>query len=327
MGALALGLIGTLLHEEFEQRHPRIDYAGAVLVLASVGTAIFGLLQGGQAWPWLSATSLAIFAAAAVLLALTVWVERRAAEPVMPGWLWRRRELAVPNLAMLGMGAVLMAPSAYLPTFAQSVQGLGAIAAGLVLATMSLGWPAASAVSGQLYMRVGFRDTALAGALLLLAASIGFVLIPAPQAVWAVVAVQVTLGAGLGLVSTSLLVGVQSVVGWDRRGVVTGANMFSRYLGQSLGAALFGAIFNAVVAGRLADAPAAVAAGLPEDVNGVIAALHSVPAEAGTAAYLRDTIGLATRDLYLGMAAIAVVITIVLLAAPRRFPVLPAEAG
>ncbi|WP_415183876.1 MDR family MFS transporter [Phaeovulum sp.] len=325
IGALALGLIGTLLHEKFEPRQPRIDYAGSALVLATVGTVIFGLLQGGQAWPWLSATSAAIFAAAAVLLTLTVYVERKASDPVMPGWLWRRRDLAVSNLAMLGMGALMMAPSAYLPTFSQSVQGLGAIAAGLVLATMSIGWPVASAYSSRLYMRIGFRDTASAGAALILIAAIGFLLIRAPQPVWQVVVVQVTLGAGLGLVSTSLLVGVQSVVGWDRRGVVTGASMFSRYLGQSLGAALFGAIFNAVVSKRLAKAPAAIADALPPDVNGVIAALHSAHAQSGTASYLRDTIALATHDLYLGMAAIAVLMIAVLMVAPRHFPILSHE--
>lgn len=322
VGALALMLIGTLLHEKFERRQPRIDYAGSFLVLATVGTVIFGVLQGGQAWPWLSATSVAIFAFAVALLVLTVYVERKAHDPVMPGWLWRRRDLAVSNLAMLGMGGLMMAPSAYLPTFSQSVQGLGAIAAGLVLATMSIGWPVASALSSRLYMRIGFRDTASLGAVLLLVAAIGFLLIPVPQPVWAVVAVQVTLGAGLGLVSTSLIVGVQSVVAWDQRGVVTGANMFSRYLGQSLGAALFGAIFNAVVTERLTQAPAAFAGALPRDVNGVIEALHSTHAASEPATYLRDTIALATHDLYLGMAVIAALVIAVLLVAPRHFPVL-----
>ena len=215
-----------------------------------------------------------------------------------------------------------MAPSVYLPTFSQSVQGLGPIAAGFVLATMSIGWPTASALSARLYMRVGFRDTGAAGAVFILLASLGFLLIPAPQPVWAVVVVQVTLGAGLGLVSTSLLVGVQSVVDWDRRGVVTGANMFSRYLGQSLGAALFGAIFNGVVGARLTQAPNEIIDALPKDVNKVIGALQAAPAASPMAGYLQDSIGLAMNALYLGTAGIAVLMLVVLLIAPRRFPIL-----
>lgn len=326
IGALALGLIGAFLHESFERRRPRIDYAGAALLLATLGVFIFGLLQGGQAWPWWSPPGVAVFAIALVLLALTVWVERHAAEPVMPGWLWRRRVLAGSNLATVGMGIVMMAPSAYLPTFLQSVQGLGAIAAGLVLASMSIGWPTASALSGRLYMRIGFRDTALGGAVLIILASAGFVLLPDPQPVWAVVLDQVALGAGFGLLSTPLLVGEQSVVGWTQRGVVTGANMFSRYLGQSLGAALFGAIFNASIARRLVAAPTSLHGQLPHGVDQVIHALHGAGTGAAAEAWLRASIALATRNLFTGMAVIAVVMLLVLLAVPRRFPMAPAEA-
>lgn len=328
IGALALGLIGGFLHEHVERRRLPIDYAGSVSILAAVGVLLFALLQGGHAWPWLSFPGVAVLLVAAVLVAVLIRVERRAAEPVLPGWLWRQRVLAGPNLATVGLGLATMAPSAYLPTFLQSVHGLDAISAGLVLASMSIGWPTASALSGRLYMRIGFRDTALVGAALVALASLAFTRLPAPQPIAAVVLVQVALGAGFGLLSTPLLVGVQSVVGWERRGVVTGANMFSRYLGQSLGAALFGAIFNATLAGRLAAAPAALHGRLPEGVDRVIDALHA-GAGAATDAYLRDAIELATRHLFTGMAAIALAVLFLLLAVPRRFPVLPrdAEAG
>jgi EmrB/QacA subfamily drug resistance transporter len=327
VGALALVLIATFLHEEFEHGRPRIDYLGSALVLASVGTVVFGLLQGGQAWPWRSPQSFAVFAIAMVLLMATAWVERRAAEPVIPGWLWRRPVLAGSNLAVVGMGLVMMGPSSYLPTFLQSVQGLGAIAAGMVLASMSLGWPTASALSGRLYMRIGFRDTALIGAVLMLVASGAFLVMPSPQPVWAVVLDQVVLGAGFGLLSTSLLVGVQSMVGWERRGVVTGANMFSRYLGQSLGAALFGAVFNAAVADRLADAPTAIAGRLPQGVNDVIGALNDSATGAAAQAYLRHSIDLATRHLFLGMAVISALVFLVLLVVPRHFRELPQQGS
>jgi hypothetical protein len=171
-------------------------------------------------------------------------------------------------------------------------------------------------------MRIGFRDTALIGSVLIFLASGGFLLMPTPQPVWAVVLDQITLGAGFGLLSTPLLVGLQSVVGWEQRGVVTGVNMFSRYLGQSLGAAMFGAIFNAAVADRLAHAPASIAGKLPNNVNDVIGALHHAGAAAAAQAYLRQTIDLATRHLFMGMAVIGALVLVVLLIVPRHFPVL-----
>ncbi len=320
VGALSIALIAAFLRESFERRAPRIDYLGSFLVLSAIGTLIFGLLQGGLAWPWISSKSVTVFSAAALLLVALMVVERHTAEPIIPGWLWRRRVLAGANLATMGMGLMMMAPNAYLPMFSQSVQGLGAIAAGFVLASQSVGWPTASALSGRLYLRFGFRDTALAGGVVVAVASLNFTLIPEPQPVLRVVLNQIMLGAGFGLLSTPLLVGVQSVVSWEQRGVVTGAHMFSRYLGQSLGAAVFGAIFNLRVADRLAGAPEAVRTRLPIEVDQVIDVLHNANAGAEVEAFLRSTISMATRDMFTRMTVIAVVVVLILMLVPRRFP-------
>ena len=66
-------------------------------------------------------------------------------------------------------------------------------------------------------------------------------------------------GVGLGFSSIALLVAVQSVVGWNRRGVVTGANMFSRSIGSAVGVAVFGSIANTTLADKLRHPPAALA--------------------------------------------------------------------
>ena len=91
------------------------------------------------------------------------------------------------------------------------------------------------------------------------------------------------LGAGLGLLSVASIVGAQSTVSWGQRGVVTGTVMFCRYLGQSLGAAIFGAIFNAALSGKLHGAPAALRHRLPGQVSGVATALAR-PQDLGQAA-------------------------------------------
>lgn len=320
VGAGALVLLGRFLHEQPDRHRHRIDYAGAGLMLLAGSTLIFGLLQGGQAWRWLSAPSGAVFAAAAVLIAIAVRVERRAPEPIMPGWLWHRRVLAGANLAMVGMGIVMMGPNTYLPTFGQSVLGLGAIAAGLVLASMSIGWPVASSWSGRLYLRIGFRDTALCGAVLVVLATIGFLLLPFPGTTWPVLVDQVLLGAGFGLLSTPMLVGVQATVTWRDRGVVTGANIFSRYLGESLGAAICGAIFNGAIRSQLADAPPVLRARLPHGIDAVIGALERHAAAGASDAYLRRAMYVATHHVYVGLAILGLLTLATVLLTPRQFP-------
>ncbi|MEO6749798.1 MAG: MDR family MFS transporter [Casimicrobiaceae bacterium] len=320
IGAVAVALIARFLHEDAHHHRHRVDYAGALVMLLAVGTLILGLLEGGRAWPWLSLPGVGVFVVAGLLTALTIAVERRAPEAIMPGWLWRHPVLVATNLAMIGMGVVLMGPNAYLPTFGQSVLGLGAIAAGFVLAGMILGWPLASSVSGRLYLRIGFRDTALIGAALMVIGALWFLALPQDTAAWVLTVDQFVLGAGFGLLSTPLLVGVQSSADWRERGVVTSANIFSRYLGQSVGAAIFGALFNNAIAARLADAPAALAVDLPRDVDGIIGALHRHALPAAADEYLRTSIYIATHHVYAGAAAFAIITLAFVLWTPRHFP-------
>ncbi|HNU82573.1 MAG TPA: MDR family MFS transporter [Thermoanaerobaculia bacterium] len=322
VGAVALPLLIRFLHEEAVPERHRIDWAGALLTLLAGGTLVFGLLEGGQAWPWLSRQSAFVFTLAALLAAATVWVERRAAEPIMPPWLWRHRTLAGSNLAMIGMGIVLMAPTTFLPTFGQAVLGLGAITAGLLLAGMSIGWPVASSLSGRFYLRTGFRDVGLAGAVLVVLAVGAFLLVTYPGRLLPLFAGQLLLGAGFGLLSTPLLVGGQSTVTWHQRGVVTSANIFSRYLGQSLGAALFGAAFNHTLAQRLTTAPEAIRAVLPADVDSVVGALagQGEPLPGAAMEYLRRALWAATRHVYAGALAVALLTVVVVALIPRRFP-------
>ena len=118
---------------------------------------------------------------------------------------------------------------------------------------------------------------------------------------------------------------MQSTVDWNRRGTVTSANMFSRFLGQSLGAAVFGAVSNAALRDRLAAAPHL--RGLPSSADGITRILQNDPASPA-AAYLRAALSTAIHHVYLGLVATAVLVALTLaLTTPRRFPVVSRTAG
>jgi multidrug resistance protein len=157
LGAVAIALIARFLHEQVTRSRHQIDVLGALSMLVAAGALVFGLLQGGVAWNWLSGPSLVVFGVAVAATAAAVAVERRAAEPIMPPWFWRRRVLGGSGLGALGLGLLVIGPSTFLPTYRQAVLGLGAVAAGAVLATMSIGWPLASSQSARLFLRIGFR--------------------------------------------------------------------------------------------------------------------------------------------------------------------------
>lgn len=302
----------------------RIDWPGALAVFACGGLVLFALVQGGVAWPWLSAPSLGLFGAGAVLAAVVVHIERRAAEPILPGWVWRRRTIAAVNLAMAMLGLLMVAPMVFLPTYAQSALGLDPVGAGFVMSAMTLSWPISAAFSQHVYRRIGFRNTAALGVGLGFLCLASFPLLPHPARPWQPALLMLALGAALGLFQLPLMVGVQSTVGWAERGQTTASVLFCRQVGQSVGAALFGAIANATIAARLADAPVP---GLPSHLDEVSRALeHPDSLTAAASAHLRAAVTSAVDHVYLGAAAAALAaFLILLLAAPRRFPVLPAE--
>ncbi len=96
------------------------------------------------------------------------------------------------------------------------------------------------------------------------------------------------IGMGFGYAAVPSLVAVQSSVDWNERGVVTGSNVFARSLGQALGAAVLGAIANAIIAKLGGD---------PHDSHTIIAASTAV---------------------FIGVAVIAVLILVSALAMPRK---------
>jgi multidrug resistance protein len=312
IGAVALWLIVRYLHEPERESaaRARVDWAGALAVFACGGTLLAALVQGGVAWPWLSAPSLVLFGAGLALLAVVVVVERRAAEPVIPGWVWRRRTIAAVNLALGALGVLMVAPTVFLPTYAQSVLGLAPVAAGFVLSVWTLSWPVSAAFSQHVYRRIGFRNTAVLGigaaALVLLA----FPFLPYPGEAWQPTLLMLLLGAALGLFQLPLIVGVQSTVEWAERGTTTASVLFCRQTGQTLGAAVFGAVANGVLAARLGGA---------SDLDSVTRAL-----DAGTAPeQTRRAIADAVHAVYLGASCAAALAFLVLLVlAPRRFPVI-----
>lgn len=318
-GIASIILVSTFLYEDKPEKSPKIDWSGAAAMLLTGTIIMFGLLQGGQSWPWLSIQTVGIVILGILLTMLTLRIERKSANPILPRWVWTKRVLVGANLGTIGMGIIMMGPNIYLPVFAQSVTGVGAIAAGFILASMSITWPLSSSLAGNLYLRVGFRNTALLGIIIVIAGASGFFFIQFPGSPWALVAIQMMLGAGFGLISTPLLVGVQSTVTWGQRGVVTGANMFSRYFGQSVGAAIFATIFNAVLSNRLENAPTHIQSELP-GVNKVVEVLQSHASVPEVSLYLRQAFFDATHNVYEGLVIFGIITLIILLLTPSRFP-------
>jgi EmrB/QacA subfamily drug resistance transporter len=318
LGAIAALMLYRNFAERVERKPHKVDYTGAALLTIGCSLVILGLLEGGVAWAWGSLPSVSIFVVGALMLVSFVLVEKRAAEPVLPLWVFTRRVLVGGNLVAVVVGAVLMGLTSYLPTYAQGVLGAGALVAGFAVAALTVGWPLSASLAGKIYLRIGFRDTALIGSVFVIAGAVLVATLNASSTIWSAAFAAFVLGIGLGLSSSPTLVAVQSVVGWDRRGVVTGTNLFSRSLGSAVGAAVFGAIANATLANRFANPPAEVAGHLPPSVDATSLVLGGHTDDSPVARFVRGALADATHDVFLGLLAVAALSVVALLLMPRK---------
>ncbi|GAB3127355.1 MFS transporter [Glaciibacter psychrotolerans] len=251
---IAAWMLTRHLHEKIERRSHRVDYAGAVLLTLGLTALILAVLEGGQAWAWGSPQSIGIFTLGILLLAAFVIVERRAAEPILPLWVFSRRLLLTTTLVALGVGAILIGLTSYVPTYLEGSLGVTPLISGLALAALTIGWPISASLSGRFYLRIGFRSTVLLGMAITLVGTLSLVLFARTPDLLAVALGCFVIGLGLGLSATPSLIAAQSSVPWNERGVVTGTNMFARSIGSAIGVAIFGAIANAIFAASAAGA-------------------------------------------------------------------------
>ncbi len=238
IGAAAMATLAAFLPEPKLHRPHSIDVAGAVLLVLSVGTLMFALLNAVHLGWWL----VPMLVASLLFLVLLLAQERRASEPLLPLGMWRDRTILASNIGGLAIGAAMMATSAFLPTYVQAVMGRSAIASGLILTLLSIGWPIASTLGGRLMLATSYRTTAVVGGFLLMT---GSVMLPwLGQHLLTACVAATLIGAGMGMTSTTFMVSVQNAATHSMRGIATASAVFMRMLGSSLGSAMLGAVLN-----------------------------------------------------------------------------------
>ncbi len=273
LGAVAAYFLITRYREDHPRTSHRVDVAGSILLAISGTLLILGLLEGGVAWDWFSWASALVFGVGLIALVAFVFVERRAQEPVLPGWIFTRRLLNTTNLVSLLAGVAVLGLTSYVPLYAQNVLGNSALVAGLALAAMTIGWPIAASNAGRFYLRIGFRATALIGSSIVVVGGLLLVFISPGSSIWYVALACFVVGLGLGATVSPTLIAAQTGFSRSVRGTVTGASMFARSVGSSVGVAIFGAIVNAILISRLGgaapDAESASAEHLAPALHGV----------------------------------------------------------
>ncbi|HEY7358886.1 MAG TPA: MDR family MFS transporter [Ktedonobacterales bacterium] len=279
IGVLALAVIAVALPAAGQRGHQTIDYLGTVLLAAAATSLVLLTTLGGTIYPWASAPILILAVLAAIFIVAFFFVERRAAEPVLPLALFRNRVFALAAAIGFVVGFDLFGVTTYLPLFLQVVNGASPTASGLRMTPLMLGVLATSITSGQLITRWGhYKPFPIIGTALM---TLGMFLLSRMDEHTSILLgsiYMVVLGLGLGLVMQVLIIAVQNAVEYRNLGAATSGATFFRSIGGSFGTAVFGSIFASLLIAHLTPLASTLPPGFNASQVQNPAALRQLPA-------------------------------------------------
>ena len=272
IGVTAFALAFAFMPDVRPGRRHRLDLPGVALLTAGLLGVVFGLIEG-QRYDWGTVVGFVtipmIIGCGGLLLVLFFWrqVRTQRGEPLLPFAVFADRTFTVMTLVLLAMGFAIV--GVYLPMtiYYQSVLGLTAVAAGLVMGTQSMAMMITSGVVGGMSGsgRINMKWVLIAGLLLFAGGMVYVVSVATPDSgQWTFVPGLVAAGIGLGCVWTPVFGLATRDMPPSRAGI--GAGVLDTV--QEFGSVLATAILGALLANRLADElvtqAQASAASLPE---------------------------------------------------------------
>ncbi|MCL6738956.1 MDR family MFS transporter [Streptomyces neyagawaensis] len=269
LGVVALAAISVVLHLPKPSREARsarsIDYLGAALLTVGITAIVLVTTWGGTEYAWGSAVIMELTAIGVAALVGFLFVETKAAEPVMPLHIFRSRNFTLMSLIGFITGFVMFGAVLFLPLYQQSVQGASATNSGLLLLPMLGAMLAVSMVAGRVTTGSGrYKVFPLVGSVLMITGL--FLLAQMDTGTSRVTSgvFMAVLGAGMGCLMQITMLVAQNSVEMKDMGVASSTTTLSRTLGSSFGVAIMGALFNSRVQDVMAERAGALGSKVTE---------------------------------------------------------------
>ncbi|MFI6644503.1 MDR family MFS transporter [Streptomyces sp. NPDC050504] len=255
LGAVALAMVTAVLHLPKRERttKPRIDYLGAALLTVGITAIVLVTTWGGTEYAWSSAVIMELVAIGVASLVGFLFVETKAAEPIMPLHIFRSRNFSLMSAAGFLTGFVMFGAVLFLPLFQQSVQGASATNSGLLLLPLLMAMLIVSVFVGRATTNTGkYKAFPVAGGALM---TVGFFLLSTMDTGTSRLTAalyMIVLGAGMGFLMQITMLVAQNSVELKDMGAASSATTLFRTLGSSFGVALMGALFTSRVQDEMA---------------------------------------------------------------------------
>ncbi|MGE7768504.1 MDR family MFS transporter [Peribacillus sp. NPDC096540] len=253
IGIISLFFIMRYYKESANTQEQKIDWGGAATLVIAVISLMFALELGGE-YGWDSFPIIVLFASFVVFFISFFFFEKRAKDPIISLWLFKRRLFATSQILAILYGGTFIILTVYIPIFVQAVYGGSATNAGLILTPMMLGSVVGSAIGGIFNTKTSFRNLMTISVVCYFAGMLLLGTITPDTSRTLLTGYMILTGFGMGF-SFSLLP-IASIHNLEPRfrGSANSTNSFLRSFGMTLGVTIYGAIQNNVFTSKMTDA-------------------------------------------------------------------------
>ncbi|MFF0149613.1 MFS transporter [Amycolatopsis sulphurea] len=308
VAVIAFVVLGRTLKLPVLKRKVRIDWLGATLLVGGVALLLIWVSLAGQSFAWTSWSSVAYVGGAVLALALAVFVESRAAEPVVPLRLFRNRTFTLSVLGSLAVGTAMFGGSVFLGQYYQVSRGFSPTHAGLMTLPLVLGLAIASTAAGQVISRTGrTKPFMVAGGASLVAGLFLLSTVDHATNLTLMGGYLALVGIGLGFLMQNLVLVVQNTVAMKDMGSSSSVVTFFRSLGGAAGVSALGAVLSAQVASNIAKSLTHMGVSADVAVHGGGGTFNVASLPAALQPVVRAAFGDSTGTVFLYAGIIAVV--------------------
>jgi len=236
----AVALTLRVVTESKDPSPRRIDFAGMTSFTIAAAALTYALIRGD----WASVETLTLVAVTVVAIAWFIVAERRSAAPMLDLKLLRNPTFTAMLIAGALLSAAAWAAMTYQSLWFQSVLGLSAIKAGLVVLPCAASAFLVSGQVGRFLHKTSPRWMVGLGLVIIAVGALAQAVLRGNSSWPVVIPGLVLVGVGAGLAMASLTSTAMAAVPWQQAGMAGGALSAFRQLGYALGIAVLGEIFD-----------------------------------------------------------------------------------
>lgn len=233
--------------DKVQNREEKFDFPGAITFMLGLGALLLGLNKASE-WGWSSVPVIILILCAMLLLAMFIFLERRALNPMLDLNLFKQVPFSLTTLSAVINYVGIFSSIFLMPYYLIQARAFTPALAGLILTAQPLVMAFIAPLSGTLSDRIGTRLPAVIGMIVLSAGLFLLSRLGAESTIPTIMAALAVVGLGTGTFISPNNSALMGSAPKSRQGIAAGILATARNMGMVLGVGIGGAIFTTTLA-------------------------------------------------------------------------------